>query len=125
MNTEWTWPAGKTFGQLTADEKRMAAQRAGAQLEAELTANVDAISRIMNEAGTTYAECEHTPPCLLADGADTPCGASLDGGVDLCHICGDEADGECAICERPVCDDDAVRHDHDRFCVSCAPPGGA
>jgi hypothetical protein len=25
-----------------------------------------------------YPECEHTPACLLADGADTPCGVSLD-----------------------------------------------
>lgn len=93
MSTGWTWPEGKTFGQLTPAEKRLAAQQAGARLQAELTANAEAIGRVM--------------------------------GAVTCHICAGEADGECAICDRPVCDDDAVRHDHDRFCVSCAPPGGA
>lgn len=31
----------------------------------------------MNSEQLIYAECEHAPPCLLADGADTPCGASM------------------------------------------------
>jgi hypothetical protein len=38
-----------------------------------------------------------------------------------CHICGGEADGECVICDRPVCDEDARMKDHDRYCTGCAP----
>jgi hypothetical protein len=30
------------------------------------------------EDETIYAECEHNPPCLLADGTDSPCGASME-----------------------------------------------
>jgi hypothetical protein len=93
----WTWPEGKTFGELSAADKRIAAQRAGAQLERELIAMAPAIERVM----------------ALAE-------------LGPCHICGGEADGACAICDRPVCDDDARHQDHDRFCRSCAPhPGSA
>ena len=42
-----------------------AAQRLAAEYE-KLTA-----------PGAIYDECEHTPPCLLADGNDTPCGRSM------------------------------------------------
>lgn len=38
-----------------------------------------------------------------------------------CHLCGGEADGECVICDRPVCGEDAAHQDHGRFCRECAP----
>jgi len=43
---EW---AGRTFGQLTADEKRRAARQAGKQLSAELTAMAPEIEKILGE----------------------------------------------------------------------------
>lgn len=96
MSNEWTWPEGKTFGQLTPAEKQLAARKAGAQLERELQAMAPAIERVM----------------AMTD-------------LGPCHICGGEADGECAICDRPVCDEDAGMKDFDRYCRSCAPhPGG-
>ena len=30
--------------------------------------------------------------------------------------CGEDADGICAACDKPVCDEHATMHDHDRFC---------
>jgi hypothetical protein len=61
------------------------------------------------------------PAQLFPSGPD-----DMDGGVDLCHICADEADGTCTICDRPVCDEDARMKDYDRFCTVCAPmPAGA
>jgi hypothetical protein len=44
------WPAGKTFGELTPEQKRAAQRRASDQLSAELTANADAIGKIMDHA---------------------------------------------------------------------------
>jgi hypothetical protein len=41
--------AGRTFGQLTADEKRRAARQAGAQLSTELTANAEAIGAVLED----------------------------------------------------------------------------
>lgn len=92
MSNEWTWPPGKTFGELTAAEKIIAGRRASAQLERELQANAAAISAVL--------------------------------GSVLCHICDGEADGSCAICDKPVCDDDARMSDGGRYCVSCAPVPG-
>jgi hypothetical protein len=34
--------------------------------------------------------------------------------------CGEAADGTCAACDKPVCDEHATMHDHDRFCSSCS-----
>lgn len=149
MSTDWTWPEGKTFGELTPDEKRLAAQRAGAQLEAELTANVDAISRVMSDPddlgvetrpqrlaraerdgevfercrfGDRVSTCYHNPRCAH----EVPGFGRFVPGPGPCHICSGEADGECAICDKPVCDEDAAHKDGDRFCRTCAPhPGGA
>jgi hypothetical protein len=30
--------------------------------------------------------------------------------------CGEDADGTCAVCDKPVCDEHSTMHDHDRFC---------
>lgn len=58
---------------------------------------------------------------MLATSQPVDSADDMDGGVDLCHLCSDEADGACVICDRPVCDDDARMRDFDRFCVVCAP----
>jgi hypothetical protein len=50
MSTNWTWPEGKTLGELTPDEKRAAIDHAAARLQQELTAAAPEISRIMDEA---------------------------------------------------------------------------
>lgn len=44
----WTWPEGKTFGELTPAERVIAARQAGERLEAELTANAEAIGRVLD-----------------------------------------------------------------------------
>src|SRR5213595_1746844 len=44
---EW---AGRTFGQLTDEEKRRVRTRAGAQLQAELTAAAPAIAKVLDDA---------------------------------------------------------------------------
>jgi hypothetical protein len=49
----WTWPEGKTFGQLTPEEKRKASRQAGHRLQAELTASAPAIARALDEADGT------------------------------------------------------------------------
>ena len=51
---EW---AGRTFGQLSPDEKRQAARQAGKQLEAKLRSAADAISAVMDAdwAGSGYS----------------------------------------------------------------------
>ena len=65
------------------------------------------------------AACEMSPVCR----AHPLCSRVETQRAELgpCHICSGEADGECAICDRPVCDEDAAHKDHDRFCRSCAP----
>lgn len=45
--TAMSWPAGKTFGELTDEQKRHAARRAAERLTAELEANADAITTIL------------------------------------------------------------------------------
>jgi hypothetical protein len=70
--------------------------------------------------GDRVSTCYHNPRCYRE--------ASVFGRyvAAQCHICSGQADGTCAICDRPVCDEDARHQDHDRFCRSCAPhPGGA
>jgi recombinational DNA repair protein RecR len=96
---DWTWPKGKSFAELTAVEKQLAAKRACAQLEQELQAMAPAISAVLDQADDDW---------------------------EPCHVCGGDADARCAICDRPVCDDDARMKDYDRFCTVCAPtPAGA
>jgi hypothetical protein len=41
---------GKTLGEMTPEERRTVTERAMARLQAELTANADRISAIMDEA---------------------------------------------------------------------------
>lgn len=57
----------KKFGDMTPAEKQAAVRRAADQLQAELTANADAIGRVMDEA--IGSECE----CLPGQVCD-PCG---------------------------------------------------
>lgn len=59
------WPLGKTFGQLTTAQQRAAQQRAGARLEAELTANDEGIGKVMDEAQ------EETETCTCGHGRGT------------------------------------------------------
>jgi len=51
------WPAGLTFGELSPAQRAAATRRATAQLQAELTANADAIGAAMDAA-----EAEAAPP---------------------------------------------------------------
>lgn len=47
----WQWPAGKTFGQLSRTDRRIAIQRAAAQLQIELTRNAAAIMAVLDQGG--------------------------------------------------------------------------
>jgi hypothetical protein len=38
-----------------------------------------------------------------------------------CFICGKPADGYCAICDKPACDEHGRRKDYDLYCQVCAP----
>jgi hypothetical protein len=127
---DWTWPKGKSFGELTAVEKQLAAQRAGAQLERELRAMAPAIERVMAMAEVRATGCgihpvNANPFCQTCRAHGNPHPFEQADELGPCHICGGDADGTCTICDRPVCDDDASMKDYDRFCRSCAPhPGG-
>jgi hypothetical protein len=48
LEREWMWPKGKTFGELTPDARRLAARQAAGTLQAELTANAEAIGRALD-----------------------------------------------------------------------------
>jgi hypothetical protein len=46
--SNFTWPAGKTFGELTPEQKRAAIRQAAARLQDELTRNAAAISAVLD-----------------------------------------------------------------------------
>lgn len=50
------WPAGKKFGELTPDQKSAAVRRATTALAAELTANADAIGRVLDDFDNAEGE---------------------------------------------------------------------
>jgi len=80
--------------------------------------------------GDRVSTCYHSPRCLPevpGFGRYVPGPDDMDGGVDLCHICGDESDGLCVICDRPVCDNHAGSRAYDRWCRDheWRPKGGA
>jgi hypothetical protein len=45
--SDTTWPPGKTFGELTPDQRRAATRQAAARLQDELARNADAISAVL------------------------------------------------------------------------------
>jgi hypothetical protein len=82
MNEETVDWAGRTFGQLTSDERRRVTRAAAARMQDELTAAASAIGRIMDQA----AGPERTAPDFrLGDRVRFPqgdeTGTMLDGSV--------------------------------------------
>jgi hypothetical protein len=67
-DTPVNW-AGRTFGELTADEKRRVIKAAGEQLSAELTASADVISAILDEARFTPREVDEELAALYEQAA--------------------------------------------------------
>ncbi len=67
MTDEWKWPEGKLFGELSPADKRIAVQRAAAQIERELTANAEAISRVMDSVTCHVCGGEADGACVICD----------------------------------------------------------
>jgi hypothetical protein len=67
QGVDWTWPAGKSFGELSPAGKREAARRASEQIARELAANAEAISRVMDSVTCHVCGGEADGACVICD----------------------------------------------------------